>query len=240
GRRVTTTLERKQSRGDGVDRVGQLERTRPRALRHLGEPLFRCRRDRHEREIVREQDHPGTVRQRGGRSRTAEQEGFAQALGQVRYQPRQEGRLGWREVGAGSLAVQAHEAPALRTRDEGRPQFVPQVHRSEHLAVARAAGQLALGGHAKAFDRRASPRQSGELYRIILKELALEELGRGLRQDLVAYGAGEEQRRWVGGGEERNIRGDRLPKLLYGLDPKSPGVQPGMRETDDLLPDALR
>jgi hypothetical protein len=80
----------------------------------------------------------------------------------------------------------------------------------------------------------------GELYRIVLKKLALEELGRGLRQNVVAYGAGEEQRCGVGGSEERNVRGDHLLKLLYSLDPKSPGVQPGMRETDDLLPDALR
>jgi len=58
--------------------------------------------------------------------------------------------------------------------------------------------------------------------------------------DLVAYGAGEEQRRGVGGGEERNVRGDRLPKVLYGLDPERPCVQPGVREADDLLTDALR
>src|SRR3712207_8643811 len=37
-RSATTALEREQAGGDGVDRVGQLERAWPSALRHLGEP----------------------------------------------------------------------------------------------------------------------------------------------------------------------------------------------------------
>ena len=57
---------------------------------------------------------------------------------------------------------------------------------------------------------------------------------------VVANGAREEQRRRVGGGEERNVCGDRLPKPLYGLDPERLRVQTGMREADDLLPVALR
>ena len=138
----------------------------------------------------------------------------------MRGELRQKSSLGGSEVGTGSLAVQAHEAPALGAYLQDRPKLVPQVNRREDLLVAWATDQPTLGGHAQAIDRRVGPRQARELYRIVLQELALEELGCGARQDLVAYGAGEEQRGRVGGGEERNVRGDRLPKPFHGFDPE--------------------
>ena len=172
-------------------------------LRH---PTLRARRRRDDREVVGQNHQARPLEPRFGCH--VDQQGGTQPFGQVWGDLSQEVGLCSGEATARQLPVQADHAPGHGTDPQRRPQLVTEAHRSQDLAVSRAAFGLSLGHLVQSLNGLDGLGEVNKLVDVVLQELVGQEGGGCGLGDLVHDRAGEQQRHRVDGGAEERVHGD--------------------------------
>src|SRR5258708_3287052 len=237
GLSISSLLKREHSANHSGNGIWHRLLPRPVRLGDLREPAFGRWSDRHYREILSQQQQSRLVGERRS-CRALKQQGGAQTLSNVRCEPGKVGRFGERKVRTRGLTMQTHEAPAGPAGDERRAQFVSERERSQDLAIALAALQLALGGLYQINNRRVTSCHPGKLVHVGLQKLVLKELGCSVDEHVVNHRPREEQCRRISGGEKGNINRNDYSQAFHDLDPQGAGVESCMAQPDD-LPSAL-
>ena len=118
-------------------------------------------------------------------------------------------------------------------------QFVSQSQWREDLAVALALLQLPLGGLHQVHYRCVRSYQPRKFVHVVLEEFILHEPGIGRQDQFVNHCPREEQRGRISGAEKGHVDGNDGFEPLHHFAVERAGVQSGMREPDQLLPDSF-
>nr|WP_233434165.1 hypothetical protein [Nocardia yamanashiensis] len=152
--------------------------------------MCRFRSHRHDVEIVREQDYARFAA--AARRGTVQEHGLAQGVREVRSDAGDQRGLGVAESERMVFAVQAQITPALRARDQRRPQFVPQSQRPHDLAIPLAGEPVGVRHAVQRGDMLPRNRQCRRPVHVFAAELVVEEQRRRRAQRLLRVRTGEQ------------------------------------------------
>jgi hypothetical protein len=108
--------------------------------------------------------------------------------------------------------MEAEIAPAVAVGAEHGAQLVAEAERPEDVAIPRALLRPAAGRLVQRADTAAIARELAPLVHVVFEKLVRDEVRPGLRRNLVAVGAREEQRRGIDRGRPECIHRHSAPQ----------------------------